>query len=346
MNTLRFAHQFFHFSLPAWHKFWNGRAPGPRDLARLFQGETFPARALRCGPVRNLAEAEAEFARVMERESRAGVLTVPVDSPAYPKALSLYIPPERLPPFLYVRGAPAPEEKAVVGIVGTRYPSELGQEAARDFSAYFTMLGVHVVSGLAKGVDALAHRENLKVGTVAVVGSDVLDIYPRENAALAEEITERGTLLSPFPLGQVPLPHNFPQRNQIIAGLTTGVIVVEGNETSGAAITAKQTLEMGKPVVALAQDFRSGFGRGAIRLQQSGATFVTCEEEALRALFARWGGFGEAPVALRARKRSFSFADFLQASRTDAAAAVVLLEEGISTGRIEKIGPERYRLRS
>ena len=204
-----------------------------------------------------------------------------------------------------------------------------------------------MVSGLAKGIDTIAHQENLRAGTIAVLGSGVHDVYPKENGEMAELILARGgSLLSPFPLGQIPLPVNFPQRNDLIAALSAGTVVVEGAETSGAAVTGKQTLSMGKSVVVLTQDFRSGFGRGAIRLQQAGANLVCSEEEALHSLFSRLGGFsGVALPALRGKSREFTFEQFLRAAGKDVAAALVLLEEGISTGKIERRGPDLYRLR-
>jgi DNA processing protein len=243
---------------------------------------------------------------------------------------------------LYLRGAKIPEEQSCVAVVGTRRPSPLGTDAAANFAAYFTQMNLHIVSGLARGIDSIAHRENLQRGTVAVLGSGAGKVYPRENQPLADEILRKGgSLLSPFPLYQVPLPQNFPFRNELIAALACGTLVVEGAAQSGAAITGMLALGMSKTVVALPQDFRTDFGRGAVRLQEAGAVFATNEEEALQAVFSPYGGF--AHETRPARRRVFSFGEFQLICGKSVAETIVLLEEGILRGRIERIGPQRYR---
>jgi predicted Rossmann fold nucleotide-binding protein DprA/Smf involved in DNA uptake len=143
----------------------------------------------------------------------------------------------------------------------------------------------------------------------------------------------------------VPLPQNFPDRNELIAALSAGTIVVEGALRSGAVITGRQALAMGKTVIALTQDFRSEFGRGAIHLQQEGAVLVTREEEAVEAIFRRFGGFaGSGASKVRyPTKASFSFREFHIASGRSVPEAVALLQEGILQGRIVRRG-NRYRL--
>lgn len=348
MNLLRFANHFFHFQSAQWNSLWQNEEPSLSGLERLFQEDLFPRRALKVGPAApSLNEAVREFDQIQEWELKAGVRSITTASPDYPQAIIDHLPPERRPLFLFLRGPNLPTENRSVAIVGTRFPSPCGADSAENFSAYFTTLGIHVVSGLAKGIDTIAHHQNSRLGTIAVLGGGVQDVYPRENETLAEQIVERGgTLISPFPLNQVPLPHNFPIRNELIAALAVGTLVVEGAETSGAAVTAKQALAMGKTVVTLAQDYRSGFGRGAIRLQQAGANLVTSEEEALHALFSRIGGYegGNLPKLGRSKKREFTFQEFLLSTGRDAGSALVLLEEGISIGKIERIGPDTYRL--
>jgi DNA protecting protein DprA len=346
MDPLRIAHQFFHFSLKQWEHVWAGIRPETRDLQRLFKEDVFPRRTLQTGEVRSLEEALCLLDSVLESERRAGVRSIPVSSPFYPKALRDHLPPERLPVFLHLRGADLPEEQSAVSIVGTRFPSRFGTETAKNFASYFTVLGLRTISGLAKGIDTIVHSESLSAGTVAVLGGGILGIYPRENEPLAERILqEGGTLASPFPLRQVPLPRNFPRRNELIAAISTGTVVIEGAETSGAAVTGKQSLEMGKCVIVLAQDFRTRFGRGAIRLHQAGATFAASEEEALQALFARLGGFSRMELPnLSKRQRIFSLEEFRAAAGTDIRSALVLLEEGISEGRIERLSGARFRL--
>lgn len=344
MDTLRIAHHFFHISLRARRSLWGNAAPGEKELASLFQSETLSRRALKTGNLFTFSEAIREYLKVEALEQKMGIRALQPEE--FPPALLTHLPPERLPALLYLRGPAIPDEKECVAIVGTRYPSELGRESSANFSAYCGVHGLHVVSGLAKGVDAIAHRQNLRLGTVAVLGSGVGDIYPAENTGLAQEILERGgSLVSPFPFSQVPLPANFPQRNELIAALSAGTIVIEGNQTSGAAVTGKQALAMGKCVVALPQDFRTGFGRGAISLQQAGAIFASNEMEALEYIFSRLGGLGPATAEQRPRKRVFTLRDFRAATKLDTGEALVLLEEAISSGKIEKTGPDLYRLR-
>lgn len=346
MDTLRFLHQFFQFSHHARLSLWGSGKPEESALPGFFHSGALPRRAVKNGPFLSYREALAEFLRVEAWEEKIGVRTLEIAD--FPSALMDHLPAEKLPALIYLRGRPIPAEKECVAIVGTRYPSELGREASANFSAYCGVQGLRVLSGLAKGIDTIAHRHNLRQGTIAVLGSGVGDVYPAENGHLAEEILIRGgSLLSPFPLGQVPLPANFPQRNELIAALAAGTIVIEGNQTSGAAVTGKQSLAMGKSVVALAQDYRTGFGRGAISLQQAGAVFVTNETEALECIYSRFGGFAGtlSPNEWQPPKRIFSFRDFLAATKKETGEALVLLEEAISSGRIEKTGPDRYRLR-
>jgi DNA processing protein len=339
---LRLAYQFFLFSENSWNAF--AAESGPSGIRRLFSENIFPRRTLREEP-KTFDEALRLFEKVLERENALGVRTLTRESAQYPAALQRYLPPERWPLFLFLRGKDIPEEQNCVSIVGTRYPSLLGKEAAASFSAYAARAGLTIISGLAKGIDTLAHRESLP-GTVAVLGSGVHGVYPQENSSLAEEILARGsTLVSPYPLEQVPLPRNFPYRNQLIAALSAGTLVVEGAESSGAAITGKLALEMGKAVVTLPQDFRTPYGRGAVRLQEAGALFATNEEEALCALFARLGGRTFLEHRKQKIRRVFSVAEFVDWTKESLPRSLALLEEGISTGKIERVGLDAYRLR-
>ena len=348
MNSLLLCHRFFQFSLTRWNRQWGGRAPTDGELNALFREEVFPRRCLRVEFPRGLDEARALQEIFRERDEKFGVRELTEEMPEYPPALREYMPPERRPGVLYLRGRELPAEADCVAVVGTRCPSPEGAEGARSFSAYFSLLGIRVVSGLAKGVDTLAHGENLSTGTVAVLGSSVTEIYPSENTTLAEDILlGGGSLLSPYPSGQVPLPANFPQRNEIIAALSAGTLVVEGAEKSGAAITGKQALSMGKEVVVLASDFRTAFGRGAIRLQQAGATMVANEEEAVQALYARLGGLTTSvPELKRKNRRSFSLREFCDSSGMDLPQAIAALQEEMLKGNVLRVGADRYKVRS
>jgi DNA protecting protein DprA len=345
MDLLRFAHHFFHFELAAWAHFLTS-APPDQLARRLFTHDPLPRRALRTREPGNFARAVELHTELLERERELGIRVVSEGQPEYPGVLDC-LPPARRPALLYLRGTSVPEERYLVGIVGTRQPSARGREAAQSFATYLSSIGVRVVSGLARGIDTIAHVHSSALGTVAVLGAGVGTVYPEENQPLAEQILSNGgTLLSPFPLDQVPLPQNFPDRNEIIAALSAGVIVVEGAAVSGAAITGRHALSLGKCVVVLPQDFRSEFGRGAVQLHRAGAELVTSEEEAIEAIFRRFGGFaGARPIPQDAlpRRATFSFREFHAATKRAVPEAVALLEEGILQGRIRREG-QRYRL--
>ncbi len=348
MEILLFAHRFFHFESAAWLRATNGNTPDWAFAKSLFHKPKLPRRQLKRNVAGSFEEALKVHEHYKEREAELGIRLLAETSNDYPDAIRQHIPPERRPALLYIRGMEIPPENHLVGIVGTRSPSEEGREWASSFSSYLCALGLKVVSGLARGIDAAAHEQSLSLGTIAVLGSEVGNVYPEQNQELAEKILAKGgTLLSPFPLDQVPLPQNFPDRNELIAALSSGVIVVEGAEKSGAAITGKQALAMGKTVVTLTQEFRTSFGRGAIRLQQDGAVLVTKEEEAVEAIFRRFGGFAGRlpPTQAMPKKRSFTFEEFQKACGQPVPEALALLEEGILQGRIEKWG-YRYRLTS
>lgn len=343
MDTLRLAHQFFIFSLKDQQRLWPARSPSWEEISLLFAGGILPRRSLALGEVGSTSAARELMGSIIREEYELGIRALPAQD--FPESLLRYIPPDRLPAFLYLRGADLPSEASCVGVVGTRRPSLGGADAAANFAAFFSSLHLRVVSGLARGIDTIAHRENIAVGTVAVLGSGVGIVYPKENQDLAEDlIAQAGTLVSPFPLYQVPLPQNFPARNELIAALACGTVVIEGAEQSGAAVTGKHALAMGKTVVTLTQDFRTDFGRGAIRLQQAGAVLVANEEEALQALYAPLGGFARGDKLEKFHRAIFRFADFHQSIGNSHHEAVVLLEEAILRGRIERVGVDRYRL--
>lgn len=345
MEILRFTHRFFHFETRAWARALAGEAPTWQWARRLFSEQIFSRRQLKICEPRSFDEARKIHDHFVQREDALGIRVLDEASPLYPEGIRAHIPPERRPALLYLRGHEPPPEAHLVAIVGTRQPSELGQEAALSFAAYLGAIGLRVVSGLARGVDTLAHEQSLTNRTVAVLGAGVAEVYPEENQGLAENIVgQGGCLLSPFPIEQVPLPQNFPDRNELIAALAAGVIVIEGAEKSGASITGRQALAMSKTVVTLAQDYRTEFGRGAIRLQQDGALFVAREEDAVEAIFRRFGGFaGTLPKAKTARA-TFTLAQFQKSAQCGLPEAIVLLEEGILQGRIARVG-SRYRLR-
>ncbi len=345
IDILRFAHRFFHFESAAWIRALNQREPNEAFARSLFKNAILPRRTLKKGEARSYEHALEIHERLLLEEAGLGIRALSETSPEYPPAILQFVPPDRRPALLYLRGKAPPEERQLVGVVGTRSPSQSGKEAARCFASFLEAQKIGVVSGLARGIDTIAHEESLSAGTIAVLGADVGRVYPEENQILAERILAcQGTLLSPFPLEQVPLPQNFPERNELIAALSAGIVVIEGAEKSGAAITGRQALSMGKCVVALAQDFRSKFGRGAIRLQQDGAVLVCSEEEAMEAIYRRFGGYSSSLFPnISPPKATFTFADFHAASGAEVPEAIAALEEGILQGRIERWG-SKFRL--
>jgi len=173
-----------------------------------------------------------------------------------------------------------------VALVGSRHASAYGREVAEYLGGELARAGVCVVSGMARGVDAAAHRGALAVGgrTAAVWGSGPDRVYPREHAQLAQEIAEHGCLLTEYPPGSPPLAHHFPERNRLIAGLAQVVVVVEADERSGALITARLALDEGRDVMAVPGSVFSRLSTGPNGLIRAGAAPVLGASDVLQAL--------------------------------------------------------------
>jgi DNA processing protein len=187
------------------------------------------------------------------------------------------------PPFLYVHGEVLPTDRFAIAIVGSRSASTYGRTMARALARGLAEKGVTVVSGLARGVDAEAHRATIAADgrTLAVLGSGVDVIYPSEHRSLAQEVTTHGALLSEFALGTKPDAMHFPYRNRVISGLTLGTVVVEANEKSGSLITARCALEQNREVFAVPGSVTSDRSRGPHRLIKEGAKLVEGVEDIL-----------------------------------------------------------------
>jgi DNA processing protein len=173
-----------------------------------------------------------------------------------------------------------------VAVVGTRKVTHYGRQAAEEIAAFLAQNGVTVISGLARGVDSIAHRAALDAGgrTIAVLGSGVDQIYPAENRGLAAEMTSRGAVLSDYALGTPPEAGNFPPRNRIIAGLSIAVVVVEAGERSGARITANFAVEQGREVFAVPGNIFSPQSKGTNQLIRDGAHPLLAPEDLLEVL--------------------------------------------------------------
>lgn len=182
------------------------------------------------------------------------------------------------PPFvLYVKGKIKSQDELAIGVVGTRKMSSYGREATERLVSDLVAAGLTIISGLARGVDTVAHQTALKAGgrTIAVLGSGLDKIYPPENKNLVEEIIDgHGAVVSEFPLGLQPVPGNFPARNRIIAGLSLGTVVIEGTQDSGSLISARCAAEQGREVFAVPGPITSPNSAGPAVLIKMGAKLV------------------------------------------------------------------------
>ncbi|MDP6798899.1 MAG: DNA-protecting protein DprA [SAR202 cluster bacterium] len=191
------------------------------------------------------------------------------------------------PPVLNVRGSLLAEDERAVAVVGTRRPTAYGRQATYQITHDLARSGVTIVSGLARGIDAIAHRAALEAGqrTIAVMGSGLDVIYPREHAALVNQIVENGAVMSEHPLGAKPSAQNFPRRNRIISGLTMGTVVIEAPEGSGALLTSRHALEQDREVFAVPGSIFSPGSKGVNELiRDSGAKLVLDAEDVLAEL--------------------------------------------------------------
>jgi DNA processing protein len=188
----------------------------------------------------------------------------------YPDSLAAIHCP---PPIVYLRGAIRPEDRIAVAIVGSRKASAYGAAMAERISADLAQRGVTIVSGLARGIDAAAHRGALEAGgrTIAALGCGLGVTYPPEHAELSDQVAANGAVLSEFPVFAPPKPDHFPRRNRIISGLALGVVVVEAGTESGALITANYALEQGREVFAVPGQATSRSSRGCHQLIKAGA---------------------------------------------------------------------------
>lgn len=177
------------------------------------------------------------------------------------------------PQVLYIKGKNFLNNSIAIAIVGSRKATSYGKWACEKFTKELVELGVTVVSGLASGIDTIAHKITLENAgkTVAVLGNGIDTIYPKRNLSLYKEIEREGTIVTEFPLGTPPLAYNFPQRNRIISGLSHGVIIIEAQEKSGSLITAHHALDQGKDVFALPGNINSIFSGGTNKLIKDGA---------------------------------------------------------------------------
>ena len=237
------------------------------------------------------ARQDDAIARTLAWAAEPGSHILTLADEAYPRSLLDIADP---PILLYVKGDPALLQRPAIALVGARSATAQGEANAAAFARSLAEAGLTIVSGLALGIDAAAHRGALAGGaaaggTVAVIGTGIDRIYPARNAALARDIASAGAIVSEFPLGTPPLQHNFPRRNRIIAGLAQGVLVVEAALGSGSLITARLATESGREVFAIPGSIHSPLARGCHRLIREGAKLVETAEDVIEELRGRLG---------------------------------------------------------
>ena len=232
------------------------------------------------------ATPTAEVERALRWAQQPTHAVITLADTAYPRLL-LEVPDP--PPLLYAVGRLELLARPALAIVGSRNASVQGARDAEQFARAFSEAGLTIVSGLALGIDAAAHRGGLegRGATIAVLGTGVDVAYPRQNAALAARIAEAGLLLSEFPLGTPGLPEHFPRRNRVISGLAQGCLVIEAALASGSLITARAALDQGREVFALPGSIHSPLSKGCHALIKQGAKLVEAADDVLSEL----GGF-------------------------------------------------------
>ncbi len=260
----------------------------------------------------HLSQAEL-LARGKEVDAirRIGCKIVNWTEPEYPQnLLQIYDPPV----LLYVRGDASILNAPAIGMVGTRRPTIYGTQMAERISRDLAARGLTIVSGLARGIDAISHKGATEVGgrAIGVLGTGIDICYPKENKKLFEKVLERGAIISEFPVGWHPAPENFPVRNRIIAGMPIGVVIVEGKQYSGSLITARLAMEFGREVFGVPGNVTQDVSFAPNQLIKQGAKLVTSGEDVIE----------ELPTPVRAA--------LVQAEPVEAEQRNLLLTEGLT----------------
>lgn len=214
-----------------------------------------------------------DVVKEIEEAERNGVRIIASFTDEYPQTLKTIYDE---PPVLYVKGSLEKKDAVAVGIVGTRKITSYGKMVCEYLVRELSAAGITVVSGLARGVDTIAHQTavNEKGRTIAVLGNGLSHHYPPENRKLEDKIAENGAVVSEFSMHTKPDKQNFPRRNRLISGLSLGVVVIEADEKSGALITAKSAIEQGRDVFAIPGNIFSKYSRGPHKLIKDGAKLV------------------------------------------------------------------------
>lgn len=248
----------------------------PIELARAGLGLKVIERILQ-------ARQNVDLDKLWEKIEAQGIKILTWEDETYPQRLKEI---EQPPPVLYIRGDYLPDDLYAVALVGTRRVTAYGRQITEELAAYLASNGITVVSGLARGVDAIAHQTALKTGgrTIGVLGSGVDRIYPPEHRGLAEKMMEQGAIISDYAPGTAPDASNFPPRNRIISGLSLAVVVIEAGETSGALITAEFAAEQGREIFAVPGSILAPQSKGTNKLIQNGALPLLSVNDLMQAL--------------------------------------------------------------
>jgi DNA processing protein len=266
---------------------------GPRPLAELLRAFGSPEAVVAATPTQIGKVVPVAAARSLAAAPEAGRLTaalawletpghdlVALDDPDYPRSLLEIGDP---PPVFYCLGRRELLQRPALAIVGSRNATAQGIADARAFAHALSGAGVTIVSGLALGIDAAAHRGALEAAgsSIAVTGTGLDRVYPAANRDLAHDLAARGLLVSEFSPGTPPLPHHFPRRNRVVSGLARGVLVIEATLSSGSLITARLAGEQGREVFALPGSIHSPFSKGCHKLLREGAKLVETAKDVL-----------------------------------------------------------------
>lgn len=279
--------------LAAWLRLCLTPGLGAATIRRLLQEFGLPENVLSAGSRALLRVVGSEAAKALKAESveaaveesllwasQPGNHVVTLADDTYPRLLLEISDP---PPLLYARGDLALFDRPALAVVGSRNGTAQGLRNAQAFSRSFSDGGTTIVSGLALGIDAAAHRGGLAGAgsTIAVLGTGIDMVYPQRNAQLFADIADRGLLISEYPVGTPAIGHNFPRRNRLISGLARGCLVVEAAMGSGSLITARFAAEQGREVFAIPGSIHSPLSRGCHALIKQGAKLVDAAEDVL-----------------------------------------------------------------
>jgi DNA processing protein len=242
--------------------------------------------------------AEKKTERELRLVKEIGGTLLTIADGHYPLRLrEIYDPP----PLLYLRGKLREEDNLALSIVGSRKTSPYGRWITEKISQEIVRHGITIVSGMARGIDSVAHGSAILGGgrTLAVLGCGIDVIYPPENRTLFGQIIEHGAVLSEFPMGSRPEGIHFPRRNRIISGLSIGVVVVQASAKSGSLITAEYALEQGREVFAIPGNVGADGSRGTNRLIKEGAKLVESSEDILEEVLPRWKRMTESSIKVQ-----------------------------------------------